>query len=124
MAHILQLFILIPLFAFLVSMVIPRNKEKVMSWLAVATTGIHLAGCVAFIIYWIIHGHAVLNIKHITLYKSSEFEFFINLYFDKTTAVFALVGSLIILLVSIFSRYFYTVMRVSNGFSIRCFCFI
>ncbi len=71
MAHILQLFILIPLFAFLVSMVIPRNKEKVMSWLAVATTGIHLAGCVAFIIYWIIHGHAVLNIKHITLYKSA-----------------------------------------------------
>jgi NADH:ubiquinone oxidoreductase subunit 5 (subunit L)/multisubunit Na+/H+ antiporter MnhA subunit len=106
MAQILQLFILIPLFAFLFSLVIPRNKEKIISWLANATTGIHLFGCVAFIIYWILQGHAVLNIKHIVLYKSPVFEFFINFYFDKTTAVFALVGSSIILLVSIFSRYY------------------
>ncbi len=106
MSQILQLFVIIPLLAFLVSLLIPRNKEKIISWLATGITGVHLAGCVGFIIYWILNGHEILNIKHIVLYKSPQFEFFINFYFDKTTAVFALVGSLIVLLVSIFSRYY------------------
>jgi NADH-quinone oxidoreductase subunit L len=106
MPQILQLFILIPLIAFFASMILPPKKEKPIAWLAIATTAIHLAGCIIFIIYWMIHGSPVLDIKHITLYRSPAFEFFINLYFDKTTAVFAFVGSSIILLVSIFSRYY------------------
>ncbi len=106
MSQILQLFILLPLLAFLVSMMLPRKKEKVISLLAIGTTGIHLAGSFIFIIYWMILGHPILDIKHIVLYKSASFDFFIDFYFDKATAVFALVGSSIILLVSIFSRYY------------------
>src|SRR6185436_14596021 len=105
MSQILQLFILIPLFAFLASMVLPR-KEKLISWLAIGSTGIHLAGCFVFIIYWMIHRSPILDIKHIVLYKSPSFEFFIDFYFDKTTAVFSFVGSSIMLLVSTFSRYY------------------
>ena len=77
-----------------------------ISGIAISATGIHLAGCFIFIIYWIIQGSAILDIKHIVLYKSTEFEFFIDFYFDKTSAVFAIVGSTITLLVSIFSRYY------------------
>jgi NADH:ubiquinone oxidoreductase subunit 5 (subunit L)/multisubunit Na+/H+ antiporter MnhA subunit len=106
MSHILQLFILIPLVSFFISLIFPGQKEKYISWLAIATTGVHLAGCIFFIVYWLVNGAPVLNIKHIVLYKSPEFEFFINFYFDITTAVFAFVGSSIILLVSIFSRYY------------------
>ena len=58
MSQLLQLFILIPLLAFLVSMLLPRKKEKIISWLAIGTTGIHLAGCFIFIIYWLLNGHA------------------------------------------------------------------
>ena len=106
MSHILQLFVLIPLLAFLVSMVVFRRREKLISGIAITTTGIHLAGCIMFIVYWMVQGHATLDIKHIVLYRSPEFEFFIDFYFDKTTAVFAVVGSAITLLVSIFSRYY------------------
>ena len=106
MPHLLQLFVLIPLFAFLLSMVIFRRRERLISGIAITTTGIHLAGCLIFIVYWIINGHAILDIKHIVLYKSTEFEFFIDFYFDATTAVFAIVGSAITLIVSLFSRYY------------------
>lgn len=106
MPYLLQLFVLIPFFAFLLSMVIFKRRERLISGIAITTTGIHVAGCFIFIIYWIINGHAILDIKHIVLYKSTEFEFFIDFYFDKTTAVFAIVGSVITLLVSIFSRYY------------------
>lgn len=106
MSQILQFFVLIPLLAFLTSMALPRKSEKIISWLAIATTGIHVAGCLTFIIFWIINGAGILDIKHIVLYKTTSFEFFIDFYFDRATAVFALVGSSIILLVSIFSRYY------------------
>ena len=106
MPQILQLFILIPLVAFLNSMVLPRNREKLISLLAIGTTGIHLAGCLIFIIFWFINGYETLDVKHIVFYKTTSFEFFIDFYFDVVTAVFAFVGSSIILLVSIFSRYY------------------
>ena len=105
MSQILQIFILVPLLAFLISMILPR-KEKIISWVAIGAIGIHLATCSIFIIYWMIHGNPVLDIKHIIFYKSASFEFFIDFYFDKTTAVFSFVGSATILLVSIFSRYY------------------
>lgn len=106
MSQLLQLFVLLPLFAFLLSLIIFRRKEKLISGIAITTTGIHLTGCIAFITYWIMHGHETLDIKHIVLYKSTEFEFFIDFYFDKVAAVFAVVGSTITLLVSLFSRYY------------------
>lgn len=106
MSQILQLFVLLPLFAFLISMVIPKNKEKLISGIAITTTGLHLTASIIFIIFWLINGYPVLDIKHLVLYKTSTFEFVINFYFDKTTAVYALVGGIIILLVSIFSRYY------------------
>lgn len=106
MSQILQLFVLVPLFAFLLSMLLPRKKEKIISSLTIVITGIHLSACLVFIIFWIIKGAVVLDIKHIVLYKSPEFEFFIDFYFDTATAVFAFTGSSIVLLVSIFSRYY------------------
>ncbi|HEX8331096.1 MAG TPA: proton-conducting transporter membrane subunit [Segetibacter sp.] len=106
MSQILQLFIVLPLLAFVASLLIPRKQERAISWLVVGTTSLHFAGCLAFIIYWIINDHPILDIKHITIYKSASLEFFIDFYFDTTTAVFATVGSLIILLASIFSKYY------------------
>ncbi len=71
-----------------------------------AVTGIHLAAVVVFVLLWLMNSYPILDIKHIVLYKTADFEFFIDFYFDKTTAVYALVGDIIILLVSIFSRYY------------------
>jgi NADH-quinone oxidoreductase subunit L len=106
MSQILQLFILLPLLGFLLSLLVPRKKEKIISGIAIATTAICLAGIITFGVYWILHGRGVLDIKHIVLYKTTAFEFFIDFYFDKITAVFALTGSGILLLVAIFSRYY------------------
>jgi len=106
MPQLLQLFIWLPLIGFLTGLLIPRKMEKPISRLAMSVTGIHLAGVVVFGLFWLINSHPVLDIKHIVLYKTTDFEFFIDFYFDKTTAVYALVGDLIILLVSIFSRYY------------------
>ncbi len=106
MAQLLQLFILIPLAAFLVSLFLPRKKEPLISGLTIAAAGLHLLLCAGFCIYWLVNRHPTLDIKHIVLFKTEGFEFFIDFYFDKITAAYALVGSVLTFLVAVFSKYY------------------
>ncbi len=106
MPQLLQLFILFPLFYFIVSLFIPRKKEKIIAQTAIMSVAIYLTGILSFIIYWLVNGHPVLDIKHFTLFKADDIEIFIGFYFDKVTAVYALMGAVITLLIIIFSRYY------------------
>jgi NADH-quinone oxidoreductase subunit L len=110
---LLQLFILLPLLGFVLSVFIPKKKEKILSNIAIGTVGLHLIGTIAFVGYWLMNSHPVLDSKHVTLYKNIDFEFFIDFYFDNITAAFAFVGSALVFLVAIFSR---TYMHRDEGF--------
>ncbi len=111
--QILPFFVLLPLLGFLASLVVPRKKERILSALANTTLGLHLSTLLAFLVFWGMNDAPTLDIKHLTLYKSPGFEFFLDFYFDRITAVFALVGSVLLLLVSVFSRYY---MHRDKGF--------
>lgn len=106
MSQILQLFIIVPFLYFAVSLMLPRKKEKVIAQTSITSVAIYLMGIVAFIGYWLANGHPVLDIKHVTLFKAADIEIFIDFYFDRITAVFALMGGIITLLVFIFSRFY------------------
>lgn len=99
-------------------MFLPRKKEAIISGVSLGTVGLQVAGVAAFTVLWLTNGLPTLDIKHIVLYKSPEFEFFIDFYFDKTTAVFACVGAVLTFLVAVFSRYY---MHREEGFK-RYFC--
>ena len=118
MSQSLQIFLWIPLIGFIISLFLPSKKESFVSLAAISVVGIYLIGIIAFVIYWLIDGHPILDIKHLVLFKTDNVEIFIDYYFDKTTAVFALVGSTIAFLVFIFSRYY---MHREAGFK-RYFC--
>ena len=132
MSILLQLFIWLPAVAFLLCLFMPKIKERIISGIAIGTTGIQLIGLIVFIVFWIINGAAVLDIKHVVLYQSNEFDFFIDFYFDYITAVYAFVGVFILFLVSIFSktylhrdggykRYFSTILFFFLGYNIVVF---
>jgi NADH-quinone oxidoreductase subunit L len=106
MEQLLQLFIWIPFLGFLISLCVPRKKEFPISIIAISTAGLHLIGMIALTTFWLIQGHATLDIKHITLFQTGNIEIFIDFYFDHITATFAGVGSLLTFLVTIFSRYY------------------
>jgi NADH-quinone oxidoreductase subunit L len=113
MSHLLQLFIIIPIIGFFISLLVPKKKEKTLSNLVLATVGVHLMGIMGFVIYWGINQFPTLDIKHLVLYKSADFEFYIDFYFDKITAVYAFVGSILVFLVAVFSRSY---MHRDEGF--------
>ncbi len=113
MQQLLQVFVWLPLIGFIASLFVPAKKEKIIAGIAVSSVGAHLLLILAITGYWIFEGAAVLDIKHMVLYKTSGFEFFIDFYFDKITAVFAFIGSLIAFLVALFSRFY---MHRDEGF--------
>ncbi len=102
----LQLFILIPLLGFIISLVFNNTQEKLISGVAYVSVGIQLIGILVFIIVWILQQFPILNLKHFVFFKEDNIEIFLDFYFDKTTAVFSLLGAFITFLVLIFSKYY------------------
>lgn len=113
MEQFLQLFILVPLAGFFVSLFIPPKRESIISAIVLSTVVIHMIGVLVFTVFWLMNNHPVLDIKHQVLFKAQDFEIFIDFYFDKITAVFAFIGAVLTFLITIFSRYY---MHRDEGF--------
>lgn len=111
--YIILSFILIPIFGFILSLIIPQKMELSLSRVAIYTAILQFVIVVVFILYWIINGTPLINIKEVVLYKSKEYEFFIDFFFDKTTAVYLFVGSFVTLLIARYSRYY---MHLEDGY--------
>ena len=106
MNEILQYFLLLPLFGFVVSLLLPESKEKLISSMAFGTVFLQLTGIVIFIIVWIFQGADDLNFKELTLIKTSNYEFFIDFYFDKIAVVYLFVGAVLTSMITTYSRYY------------------
>jgi NADH-quinone oxidoreductase subunit L len=68
--------------------------------------GLHMLSFQAFLIYWIVQGRPVMDLKDFVLFKTDGYEFFIDFYFDIITAVYLFVGSILTFLVTVYSRYY------------------
>lgn len=99
-------FIGIPLLGFLISLLVPSNKEKAISSIAIAATALHFLTTLVFIVFWGLGGQKHINIEEIIVYQSKDYKFFIDFFFDKATAVYLFVGSFITLLIVRYSQYY------------------
>lgn len=106
MQNIIPYFILIPLIGFMISMVLPKKNENIISVWAFSTVGIQLALATIYIGIWMIQGATTLQIKEVILYQNPEYIFQIDFLFDRVTAVYLLVGSILTFLVTLYSRYY------------------
>ncbi len=106
MTLFLNYFILIPFLGFLLSLLIPRKLEDVISWSSFITVGLHFLVFQGFLVYWFLHGSPVLDLKDFVLFRSSGYEFYIDFTFDRIVAVYVFVGSFLTFLVTLYSRYY------------------
>ncbi len=106
MNEFLQFFILFPLLGFIISLFLPEAKEKTISWTAFGTVFIQLLGIVTFIIWWMYKGAPDLNLVELSVLKTAHYEFFIDFYFDKVSAVYLLIGALLTSMITTYSRYY------------------
>lgn len=102
----LIVFILIPLAGFFISFWLPEKKESLLSWTAFGTVVTQLITLVAFCIYWISNGAQNLNLMELSVVKTTHYEFFIDFFFDKVTAVYLVIGALLTSMITTYSRYY------------------
>ena len=106
MNEILQIFIALPLVGFIISLLLPERKESLISWVAFGTVFTQLVALTIFIIFWVIDGGNHLNFNEATLLKTDHYEFFIDFYFDKISAVYLFIGALLTSMITTYSRYY------------------
>ncbi len=106
MTIILAIFIIIPLLGFLLSLIVPGKNENLISQVTFGTAGLQLLFSTGFVGYWIFLGAPNLNIKEFVLYNSESYQFFVDLYFDKITATYLMVGAVLTFLITTYSRYY------------------
>jgi NADH:ubiquinone oxidoreductase subunit 5 (subunit L)/multisubunit Na+/H+ antiporter MnhA subunit len=63
-----------------------------------------MALLLTFLVPWLFAGHPTINQKEIVIFSSAEYEFFIDFYFDKVSAVYMAVGAVVSTLVVLYSR--------------------
>lgn len=106
MEQFIHFFIFIPAVAFFVSLFIPERKESAISATAFGFVALNLLLIVSFTLYWLINGHPPLNLSELVLYQSSGYVFAVDFYFDRISVVYLLVGSVLTMMVTVYSRYY------------------
>lgn len=132
MISMIPFLVLFPIIGFLISLIIPKKNEALISQITFTTAGIHLVAAIVFLVYWLVQGHPVLNEKDIVLFKTKGYAFFIDFYFDKITATYLFTGSFLTYLVILYSRiylhrekgykrFFNTIMFFYAGYNVVIF---
>lgn len=104
--YIITSFVLLPLLAFVISLFLSERKESWFSALAMAAISVHLVSISGYIIYWIIGGMRAVNVPEFELYRSREYQFLLDFYFDGVTAVYLWVGAFVTFIITRYSRYY------------------
>ncbi len=104
MIYLIPILVVLPLIGLIFGLFTSSKTEKQIGLLALIITSLHIILTPITIVYWFFVGN--MNLKEIILYKSIEYEFFIDFYFDHVTAVYLWTGSLLTFMVTIYSKYY------------------
>ncbi|MDO9052208.1 MAG: proton-conducting transporter membrane subunit [Methylotenera sp.] len=113
MQSLMPLYVFVPLLGFFLSLFFSRTQERAITSIALTTVGLHFILIIYGVYDWATHGMESQNLKYWLLFEHEGFRFILDFYFDRITAVFALVGAFITLLVIVFSQYY---MHRDDGF--------
>ena len=106
MNTILPVFVLIPLLGFVSSLFMREKAETALSRVAFVTVALHFVLLLSYSVWWLTNGHVPFDEKDFVVFQSTNYEFFIDLCFDKINLVYMLTGGFLVMLVTIYSRYY------------------
>ena len=116
---------MIPFLGFIISLVLPRKNEKLISRISFLTVGAHLLFSIYFISIWLMSGMKDIDFKEFSIFRSGNYDYYIDIHFDVITMTFLIVGSILTFLVSGFSRlYLHREHGYRRFFSTLLFFFI
>lgn len=102
----LSYFILIPFLGYFISLLLNPKNEKAIFGISVGTVILNIILFFTVSLSWISKGFNDLYFEGPALYKSSDYSFNIDLFFDHISATYFFVASILTMLVMFFSRYY------------------
>lgn len=96
--------VLIPLFGYGCSLVVPKDKEAALSWVALGTLTMQLLLGMVFAALWAINGFPEIQLNRWILYHNHDTTFQIDFLIDEVSMVYLLVGVLLTFLIIKYSR--------------------
>jgi NADH:ubiquinone oxidoreductase subunit 5 (subunit L)/multisubunit Na+/H+ antiporter MnhA subunit len=102
----MQFFLWLPLVSYILSLIPGKHHEKTISWGTFSSVLIHLTFAIVFIAIWGLDGFENLSHREWVLYQTEGYMFYIDFFFDRTTATFLIMGSFLTSLVTVYSRYY------------------
>ena len=106
MENLMLLLIGIPLIGFALSLLVAERNEGLLSKLAFGTLVSQLLVLLLFLGLWMANGASPLNIKELSLYADDQYTFLLDFLFDRIAAVYLFTGGFIVMLVTLYSRYY------------------
>lgn len=104
MEILVNIFWVIPLLGYIISLLFQSKNEKALSISAITTFVFQLLSLVVFTILFFVKDLKFVNLNDFTLYSGHGYKFYIDIFFDEISAVYGLVGALLGLLIALFSR--------------------
>lgn len=106
MQTFIPLFLIIPLVGFIVSLWIPERFEKWISNTAFFTVLVQFFSLLFFVLFWLMKDAIPMETKVFSVFESVHYHFYVDFYFDVLSAVFLLIGVILTLVVTTFSRFY------------------
>lgn len=104
MKNLIEIILIWPFVAFIVSLFLPKKSEAIISRFSFLGIVLQMFLISTLIVTWIITNRGSINIKEMTLYKGDSLHFYLDFIFDHITAVFTFVGAFITFLILTYSR--------------------
>ena len=101
---LLSIMVLWPVVMFLISLALPEKSEHLISVFSFAAVGVHHVALLSWIIFWIWNGSRSINVNELTLFKGNHVNFYIDFLYNKVTAVYSYIGSLLTVMILAYSR--------------------
>lgn len=102
----MQYFLWLPLASYILSLILGKHHEKTISWGTFTSVLLHLTFAIFFVVLWGFDGFENLSHREWVLYQTDGYMFYIDFFFDRTTATFLIIGSFLTSLVTVYSRYY------------------
>jgi NADH-quinone oxidoreductase subunit L len=106
MNYFIYLFVLIPFLGYLVSLLLPKRSEKLISKNAKMTVALTFLVQLYFCVNWLVMRDATIQSTDLTIYQAGNYKFYLSLFFDRISATYALMGAMLTFLILFYSKYY------------------
>lgn len=106
MNQLLLLFIAVPFLAFLVTLFWQNREERPIGLIVRVTKVFSILLSLVMAGWWLQQGQVPVSYHLATIYRTEDFVFAFQLYYDEITMVFSIVGAFLFFLVATFSKYY------------------